>query len=148
MAGAAFVAMEPVAYAAHRWVMHGPGRVLHDSHHRPGLEGRSRVEANDLYPLAFAGATIAGMAAGARGGRAALGPIGAGVTAYGLAYAFVHDVYIHRRLGPVPAAGALERLRAAHAWHHGDGGEPYGMLFPILPAGRRSRDAAAAGAKG
>ena len=29
------VAMEAVAYAAHRWVMHGPGWFLHKSHHRP-----------------------------------------------------------------------------------------------------------------
>lgn len=134
VASAAFAAMEPLAYAAHRWVMHGPGRTLHDSHHRPGLEGRERLEANDLYPLVFAAATVTAMAAGARGGRAAaLLPAGAGVTAYGLAYAFVHDVYIHRRLGRLPAFGGLERLRRAHACHHRDGGEPYGMLFPVLP---------------
>ena len=26
--------MEAVAYVAHRWVMHGPGWFLHESHHR------------------------------------------------------------------------------------------------------------------
>lgn len=158
VATAAFAAMEPVAYAAHRWVMHGPGRALHDSHHRPGLEGRhdleghdrldghdgleghDRLEANDFYPLMFAAATVSAMAAGARGGRApVLLPAGAGVTAYGLAYAFVHDVYIHRRLGRTPNLAALERLRRAHAWHHRDGGEPYGMLFPIGPRSRSAR---------
>ena len=139
VATAAFTAMEPVAYAAHRWVMHGPGRALHDSHHRPGLEGRERLEANDLYPLVFAAATVTGMAVGAGGGRASAGgrrsgvvlATGAGVTAYGLAYAFVHDVYIHRRFGSVPTVPVLERLRRAHACHHRDGGEPYGMLFPV-----------------
>jgi len=144
VATAAFAAMEPVAYAAHRWVMHGPGRALHDSHHRPGLDGREGLEANDLYPLMFAAATVTGMAAGAGGGRARKGgrpggvlAAGAGVTAYGLAYAFVHDVYIHRRLGSAPAVQLLERLpvferlRRAHACHHRDGGEPYGMLFPV-----------------
>jgi beta-carotene 3-hydroxylase len=142
VATAAFAAMEPVAYGAHRWVMHGPGRALHDSHHRPGLEGRERLEANDLYPLLFAAATVTGMAAGTHRGReqghhpAVVLAAGAGVTAYGLAYAFVHDVYIHRRLGSVRSVPGLERLRRAHACHHRDGGEPYGMLFPILPAGR------------
>ena len=27
--------MEGVAYVAHRWVMHGFGWFLHESHHRP-----------------------------------------------------------------------------------------------------------------
>ena len=32
---ATVIAMEGVAYVAHRWVMHGPGWFLHESHHRP-----------------------------------------------------------------------------------------------------------------
>ena len=32
---ATVLGMEGVAYAVHRWVMHGPGWVLHESHHRP-----------------------------------------------------------------------------------------------------------------
>ena len=32
---AAFVAMEGVSYAGHRWVMHGPGMGWHRSHHAP-----------------------------------------------------------------------------------------------------------------
>ena len=32
---ATILAMEGVAYVAHRWVMHGPGWFLHASHHRP-----------------------------------------------------------------------------------------------------------------
>ena len=45
------LAMEAVAYGAHRWVMHGPGWFLHASHHR---RRTGRFEANDLYALIFA----------------------------------------------------------------------------------------------
>ncbi len=38
--------MEGFAYAAHRWVMHGPGWFLHASHHRART---GTFELNDLY---------------------------------------------------------------------------------------------------
>ena len=55
LAVAAFVLMEPVAYAAHRWLMHGPGWSWHRSHHR---RRSGRLERNDRYPLVFAAATV------------------------------------------------------------------------------------------
>lgn len=137
-AGAAFVCMEPVTAVVHRWVMHGPGWVLHQSHHqsRPGVR---RLEANDAYPVIFAGSTVAVMALGSRvpALRLLLG-VGVGVTAYGAAYAFVHDVMIHRRVLPrLAASGRLSGLRDAHGVHHRFGGAPYGMLWPVVPAERR-----------
>ncbi|MGH9066596.1 MAG: hypothetical protein ACRD0J_03610 [Acidimicrobiales bacterium] len=138
---ASFVAMEPATYAAHRWVMHGVGWALHRSHHQASLKA---LEANDAFPVMFASATVVLMAAGA--GRSSLRPlqaVGAGVTLYGAAYGFVHDVYIHSRLGTVPRVGLLERLRQAHRIHHLFQGEPYGMLFPIVPAELRARVALA-----
>ena len=141
----AFLVMEPVTYAAHRWVMHGAGWVLHRSHHRrkPIAGWRDRFEANDWFPVMFAGVTIAAMALGT-GVRSAhlLVPLGVGVTLYGAAYAFVHDVYIHARFARLPVLGPLERLRDAHAIHHLLGGEPYGMLCPIVPKELRRRAAA------
>lgn len=141
----AFVAMEPLTYAAHRWVMHGVGWVLHRSHHRRRrvVTWKDRFEANDWFPVGFATITIAAMAVGTGMRSAAvLVPIGVGVTAYGAAYAFVHDVYIHARIGRLPVLAPLERLRDAHAIHHLFGGEPYGMLCPIVPAELRARAAA------
>ena len=139
-AATAFVVMEPVAYAAHRWVMHGPGEAWHESHHRsrPGL-----VEKNDLYPVVFAAGTVAVMAAGARWPRArALLAVGAGVTAYGAAYAFVHDGIVHRRMpGGAAVAGRsalARRLARAHRRHHVASGEPFGMLVPLGAAWRES----------
>ncbi|MGH9077513.1 MAG: sterol desaturase family protein [Acidimicrobiales bacterium] len=139
----AFSAMEPVTYAAHRWVMHGVGWALHRSHHR---RRAARFEANDAFPVMFAAVTVAVMAAGALSPSLhLLVSVAVGVTAYGAAYAFVHDVYIHARLGRLPALGPLERLRDAHAIHHLYGGEPYGMLCPVVPRRLRQRAAARAG---
>ncbi|MGH9122337.1 MAG: hypothetical protein ACRDYC_10400, partial [Acidimicrobiales bacterium] len=105
---AAFVLMEPVTYAMHRCVMHGIGWVLHRSHHRPRREG---LEANDWFPVIFAGVTITGLEVGTGvHGVGVLVPICVGVTAYGAAYAFVHDVCIHGRLGGFRLRGPLVRL--------------------------------------
>ncbi len=145
----AFIVMEPATYAAHRWVMHGAGWVLHRSHHRARRPGKApaiqpsraaQVEANDWFPVIFAAATIAAMALASAQPRVhLLLPVGVGVTAYGAAYAAVHDLYIHGRFVRLPIIRPLERLRDAHALHHRYGGEPYGMLCPIVPRELRAR---------
>jgi beta-carotene 3-hydroxylase len=143
LAVVAFAAMEPVTAATHRFVMHGVGIALHRSHHRPTHRG---WEGNDAYPLLFAAVVCVGLWVGFHAPRFAdLVPIGVGITAYGAAYALVHDVYIHRRLRwfgdrqPAP----LERLATAHDLHHRFGGAPYGMLVPIVPDAVRARASAA-----
>jgi beta-carotene 3-hydroxylase len=138
----AYVLMEPATYAAHRWVMHGVGWSLHRSHHRRRLvrTWRDRWEANDWFPVVFAGVTIMAMAVGTSDrSLRLLVPVAVGVTAYGASYAFVHDVYIHRRFAHLPVWAPLERLREAHAVHHLYGGEPYGMLCPIVPRALRDK---------
>lgn len=139
----AFVVMEPVTYLAHRFVFHGLGMVLHRSHHRRWSAPRpddGRLEANDVFPVLFAGATMTALAVGFNvDGWSVLLPVCVGVTLYGAAYAFVHDVYIHGRLGPRRANARLDRLAVAHSLHHRYGGEPYGMLVPIVPAALRQR---------
>ena len=135
----AFLSMEAVSYLAHRFVMHGPGMGLHRSHHR---RTPPRFEANDVFPVGFAAVTILAMSAGTTlPSLALLLPVGVGVTAYGFAYAFVHDVYIHGRLGDLPELAPLEWLKSSHEIHHLFGGEPYGMLLPIVPQGLRERAA-------
>jgi beta-carotene 3-hydroxylase len=142
----AFVLMEPLTAVTHRWVMHGFGIGLHRSHHRRVRPGESprRWEANDAYPVLFAALVMLGLAVGFNvAGFAALVPAGIGVTFYGLTYALVHDVYIHRRLalfGDRRIPG-LERLAAAHRVHHERNAAPYGMLAPRhSPARRPSPD--------
>jgi beta-carotene 3-hydroxylase len=136
----AFVVMEAVSYLAHRFVMHGFGMGWHRSHHR---RTESRFEKNDLFPVVFAAVTILAMTAGATlPSLHALYLVGIGVTLYGAAYAFVHDVYIHARLGRLPELRPFEWLKASHRIHHLFGGEPYGMLLPIVPKALRERAAA------
>ena len=135
----AFGLMEPVTAATHRWVMHGVGAALHRSHHR---RRRTRWEANDWYPIMFAGIVNLALFAGFNwDGLASLVPVGVGVTLYGTAYAVVHDVYIHRRLAWFDGRRieSFERLADAHRIHHLYNAAPYGMLLPVVPAGLRDR---------
>ncbi|SHE87355.1 beta-carotene 3-hydroxylase [Ferrithrix thermotolerans DSM 19514] len=132
-----FLLMEPLTYLAHKHVMHGVGWTLHASHHRPR---ETVVELNDLFPLFFAVITMGAFLAGTQvHGLRYLIPTGVGVTVYGLAYSFVHDVYIHGRFFKVGRISLLEPLKQAHILHHMFNGEPYGMLIPIVPKSIRSK---------
>ena len=136
----AFVAMEPVTAATHRFVMHGVGIRLHRSHHRrahAGLGAQRRLSRCCSPP-----SCASGCGSGSTTPTwSELVPIGVGVTAYGAAYAAVHDVYIHRRLRWFGDRTVrwLDRLADAHALHHRFGGAPYGMLVPIVPRHVRAR---------
>jgi len=135
---AAFVLMEPVTALTHRFVMHGIGRRLHRSHHQP--DG-SRFERNDLFPVMFASMVMLGFWAGFNlDGLDVLIPVGVGVTLYGLAYALVHDGWIHRRVRWFDGHDVelFDRLAAAHRVHHQHNGAPFGMLAPVMPR-RRAR---------
>lgn len=137
----AFVVMEPVTAATHRWVMHGIGEFLHRSHHR---RTETRFEANDWYPVAFAALVNLGFVAGFNWeGFGSLVPVGIGVTAYGFAYGLVHDGYIHRRFGWFGRRriAVFERLADAHRIHHLYNAAPYGMLLPVVPVELRTRAA-------
>ncbi|HEX4978968.1 MAG TPA: sterol desaturase family protein [Acidimicrobiales bacterium] len=138
-----FAGMEGVSYLAHRFLMHGPGIGWHRSHHAP--PAGARWETNDLFPVVFAAGTVLAMAAGTSlPGLRTLFVAGVGVTLYGAAYLFVHELYIHARLGHVPRIGLFERLKDAHRVHHLYGGEPFGMLLPVVPRRLRVRAASRA----
>ncbi|HMF04397.1 MAG TPA: sterol desaturase family protein [Acidimicrobiia bacterium] len=139
VAVAALVVMEPVTALVHRFVMHGFGMGWHRSHHEAP---RRALEANDLFPVVFAAATIVLLAIGVSvsGAPSLLVPIGIGVTAYGAAYLLVHDVVIHRRIAFLPVPDALLRpWREAHNVHHLFARAPYGFLAPVVPSDLRRR---------
>jgi len=131
-----FVAMEAVSYCSHRWVMHGPGMGWHRSHHRSRTRG---PHANDLFPVVFSLVGAGCFALATQRNSPALRWAGVGMSAYGAAYLYVHEVHIHRRfaLPPLPTR-YFAWLRAAHADHHRLGAEPYGMLLPLVRGHRRS----------
>jgi beta-carotene 3-hydroxylase len=112
------LAMEAVAYAAHRWVMHGPGWFLHESHHRPRT---GRWELNDLYAVIFAVPSIALIYAGVQAGWwPGCTWIGAGIAAYGAIYFGFHDVIVHGRVPTryLPRSSYMKRIVQAHRLHH------------------------------
>lgn len=142
VAGAALVATEALAWAFHRFVMHGPGWRLHRSHHAP-RDGA--FEANDLYAAGFAGGVVALAAAGRR--APALRWAAAGITGYGALYLLVHDAVVHRRFGNrwTPRSGYARRLHQAHRLHHAvatrNGAVSFGFLYapPVAELAERLR---------
>jgi beta-carotene 3-hydroxylase len=132
---ATFVAMEGVAYLLHRYVMHGPLWVLHESHHRPRS---GRFELNDLFGVLFALPSMALIYAGTHG-QPLLLAVGVGMTAYGAAYWGFHDVLVHRRVrhSLVPRSAYLKRIVRAHLVHHRThakhGATSFGFLYAPEP---------------
>jgi beta-carotene 3-hydroxylase len=110
--------MEGVAYAAHRWVMHGPGWFLHESHHR---ERTGRFELNDAYALIFAIPSIVLIYGGVQAGWGDWATwVGAGIAGYGAIYFGFHDVIVHQRIRHryVARSTYMKRIVQAHRIHH------------------------------
>lgn len=137
---ATVAAMEGVAWAAHKYVMHGFGWGWHKSHHEP-REGV--FERNDLYAALFAGLAIVLIYVFRDGG--ALLWVGVGMTAYGFLYFFVHDGITHQRwpFRYVPRNGYLKRLVQAHRLHHAvdgkDGCVSFGFLYAPPPTALKAK---------
>lgn len=131
------VAMEGVAYAAHRWIMHGPGWFLHESHHR---DRQGMFEKNDLYALIFAIPSVLLLYGGVNlgwGGWAIW--VGSGIAAYGAIYFGFHDVIVHRRIGHryLPKSAYMKRIVQAHRLHHAtdtrEGSVSFGFVWAPRP---------------
>jgi beta-carotene 3-hydroxylase len=136
-------AMEAFAWAAHRWVMHGPGWFLHASHHRPRT---GAFEANDWYAAIFALPSVALIVGGTRLGWGDWAIwVGAGVAAYGLIYFLFHDVIVHKRLPHrfVARSTYLKRIVQAHRLHHAvetrTGAVSFGFLLAPRPEVLKAR---------
>jgi beta-carotene 3-hydroxylase len=131
------ILMEVVAYATHRWIMHGPGWFLHKSHHRERL---GRFEANDLYALIFALPSILLLWGGVNSGWGNWAIwVGAGIAAYGAIYFGFHDVIVHRRIAHhyLPRSNYMRRIVQAHRLHHAieskEGAVSFGFLWAPKP---------------
>lgn len=127
-----FFAMEGVAWLAHRFLMHGFLWFLHEDHHTktPGA-----LEKNDTFFLIFAIPSWLSIMLGMMNGSNYSVAFGAGIALYGLAYALVHEVFIHQRLPYFRKTDSIywEAVRLAHKVHHKhlgkEDGENFGMLL-------------------
>ncbi|WP_174301351.1 sterol desaturase family protein [Caulobacter sp. S45] len=110
----ALVGMEGVAWATHRFLMHGPLWILHRSHHEPR---RGRFELNDLFALYFSLPSMGLILWGSLDSGPARW-LGWGMAAYGLIYALFHDGLVHGRFhSPLPLR-LIKRQVQAHRMHH------------------------------
>ncbi|AKM07652.1 sterol desaturase family protein [Pelagerythrobacter marensis] len=138
---ATIIAMEGVAWASHKYVMHGFGWAWHRDHHEPH---DNVLERNDLFALVGAAMSIAMFALGSPWimGEGAWPPamwIGLGIMGYGVIYTLVHDGLVHQRYFRwVPRSGYARRLVQAHKLHHAtvgrEGGVSFGFVFARDPA--------------
>ncbi len=117
----AFLAMEFVAWFAHKYIMHGWLWNWHEDHHKPH-EKEGFFEKNDRFFLVFA---IPSAACYILGSVYAdhwffLFFIGVGISLYGFTYFLIHDVYIHRRFNWFKVLdGKYSRaILRAHGAHH------------------------------
>lgn len=132
---ACFLAMEFVAWFAHRYLMHGALWFLHRDHHvkdEPGF-----FERNDLFFIVFATPSIALIYTGfTYPDWSMLLWAGVGIALYGVAYVFVHDIFVHQRVRLMTRTNSLyfRAMRRAHKVHHKtlgkEGAECFGFLLP------------------
>jgi len=135
---ATVVAMEGVAWASHKYIMHGFGWAWHHEPHDKLLEK------NDLFAIFGAAMSISMFVVGSPMimGADAWEPgtwIGLGILFYGIVYTLVHDGLVHQRYFRwVPRRGYAKRLVQAHKLHHAtmskEGGVSFGFVFARDPA--------------
>ncbi len=128
-----FLLMEGVAWATHKYIMHGFLWTWHRSHHRVHDH---TLERNDLFALVFSLPSIVLIVLGYElPDWSYLKFIGFGILAYGLFYFIFHDIIVHRRINIKfkPKSRYLKRIVNAHYVHHEkhtkEGGQAFGFLF-------------------
>ncbi|SMO69645.1 sterol desaturase family protein [Solitalea koreensis] len=127
-----FILMEGATWLIHKYVMHGFLWMLHKDHHDHTNEGF--FEKNDYFFVIFALPTIALMYFGSLNHFNYLFFVGLGIMLYGMAYFFVHDIFIHQRvkLGSRTINPYFLALRRAHKQHHKHIGKEQGECFGFL----------------
>ena len=129
--------MEGVAWFTHKYIMHGILWYFHKDHHT--RDNKGFFEKNDFFFLIFAIPGSIFIMYGIEVGLENL-PfwIGLGITIYGAAYFFVHDLFIHQRIKVLRKTRNryLLGIRKGHKRHHKEmakeNGECFGMLLVPL----------------
>ncbi len=145
---ATFFAMEFVAWATHKYVMHGFLWDLHADHHKK--DHYHFLERNDAFFLIFAIPSMGLFLAGSVYGlHTPWFWIGLGILIYGIAYFIVHEVFIHQRIKWLKRTKHpyFLAIRKAHKVHHKhlnkEHGECFGMLLVPFKYYREARKAVA-----
>lgn len=129
---ASFAGMEFVAWFSHKYIMHGFLWHLHKDHH---TGSKKAIEKNDWFALIFAIPSCTLIAYGIHFYQYHIVSIGLGMAAYGLAYFFVHDIYVHQRIKLFRNLNGsyFKALKRAHKIHHKnihkENAESFGFLF-------------------
>lgn len=126
--------MEGVAWAMHKYIMHGVFWNLHEDHHVTDKHD-SFFELNDSFFVFFAIISITAFVLWTIfRWDIALG-VGIGVLIYGIIYFVIHDLFIHQRIKiwrntKNPYLLAIRRAHKIHHKHLGkEEGECFGMLW-------------------
>ncbi|KQR94775.1 beta-carotene hydroxylase [Chryseobacterium sp. Leaf180] len=129
---ATFFAMEGLTWVIHKYVMHGFMWSLHRDHHDHSTDGP--IECNDYFFAIFAVPAIVLMYFGTVNNFSPLFYISIGITLYGMAYFFVHDIFIHQRFKLLRDTKNpyLLAIRRAHKQHHKHTGKEEGECFGFL----------------
>lgn len=129
---AVFFLMEGLTWLTHKYIMHGLLWSLHKDHHDHSHQ--RKMEKNDYFFLIFALPAIAIMYYGSLENYNYWFYIGLGITIYGFAYFFVHDLFIHQRLKILKNTQNpyFLAIRRAHKQHHKHIGKEDGECFGFL----------------
>jgi beta-carotene 3-hydroxylase len=130
---ATFAFMEFMAWATHKYVMHGFLWYLHKDHHQ---KEAGFFEKNDAFFIIFALPSACGFIFGSATQYKFLFFIGLGIALYGLTYFLIHDVYIHRRFKWFNPSDHwyFRGIRKAHQVHHQNLDKEKGQCFGMLLA--------------
>ncbi|TVR37413.1 MAG: carotene hydroxylase [Cryomorphaceae bacterium] len=123
--------MEFVAWAMHKYVMHGFLWVLHEDHH---VRDEKPFEKNDIFFLIFAIPSWLLMMLGSIYESPVSRAFGWGILVYGVAYTFIHEIVIHQRIKWFTRTDNvyLRAIRKAHKVHHKKLGKEDGECFGML----------------
>ena len=126
-----FFIMEFVAWATHKYVMHGFLWSVHEDHHVVNKD--NPLQKNDLFFIIFALPSVILIYNGFSNLSFSFF-IGLGILLYGIAYFVVHEVIIHRRLPPPAKTKSryIKAIRKAHKVHHKNRGKENGTNFGML----------------
>ena len=127
-----FFAMELVAWATHKYLMHGLLWKLHKDHHV--VDKNNKFQKNDFFFLIFALPSMILIYIGYEYDNISLF-FGLGIALYGLGYFIVHEIIIHQRLRFFKKSNNsyIKSIRMAHKVHHKTlgkyGASSFGMLI-------------------